>query len=277
MSVSKFPVLTVAICLVLALLTSCSGSSTASAKAETSGFYWSAARETYSSGDYMKTLDHLERLIDTDSEYAARALPWYLVLSSGVASGYMELADQYTAGAHANKAHAVAFRVKAMEYRANASRLALRFAQQVDKVGRMPGGPIPLAFALPGGNAEPPSEFAAIAEGTELAPADAETAQVLAIRHGVLMTACLAAGSKNDVAKAAEILGQQNATAQRATFAAAIAHMLDSESKLYSRNQLDDPAKLAIFHERAQSVLVEGAKPGSASVVQVGSLTREAQ
>ena len=276
MSVPKFPALTMAVCLVLALLTSCSGSSTV-AKTGTSGFYWSAARETYSSGDYLKTLDHLERLIDTDSEYAARALPWYLVLSSGAASGYMDLADQYSAGARANKEHAVAFRVKAMEYRTNASRLALRFAQEVDKIGRIPGGPVPLAFALPSGNAEPPSEFGAIAQGTELAAADAETAQVLAIRHGVLMTACLAAGSKGDVAKTAEILGQAAATAPRATFAAAMAHMLDAEAKLYTRNQLDDPAKLAVFHERAQSVLLDGAKAGSASLVQVGSLTRASQ
>ena len=274
MSVPKFPALTAAICLVLALLTSCSGSSTTATKAGSSGFYWSAARETYSSGDYMKTLDHLERLIDTDSEYSAQALPWYLVLSSGAASGYMELADQYSAGARANKARAVAFRVKAMEYRTNASRLALRFAQEVEKMGRLRNGGVALAFALPSGNAEPPSEFAAIAEGTELNAADAEAAQVLAIRHGVLMTACLAAGSKNDVARAAEILSQPNATAMRATFADAMAHMLDAESKLYTRNQLDDPAKLAAFHERAQAVLADGSR---GSLVQVGSLTRATQ
>jgi hypothetical protein len=230
-------------------------------------FYWSAARETYAAGDYNKTADHLERLIDSDNKYAARAIPWYLVLTSGMAAGYMDLADQYTAGARIKKADGLAFRRKATDYRTIASKLVLRFAQNADKIGKVPLGSMPLAFPLPKGNAADPTLFAQIARGIELTPADAQMAEALAIEHSVLMTACLAAGAPNDVAKAEEILSRPSPTASRDAFGKAIARLLEKEAALYSRDKLDEPQKLAIVQARAESVKAEGARVGSARVV----------
>jgi hypothetical protein len=274
MSVFAYRVTLIAACLFALVLTSCSGP--AATKAETTNFYWSAAQETYASGDYMKAADHLEKVIEANNSFTDRAIPWYLVLTSGMADGYMKLADQYTAGARNNKSRAVAFRVKATTYRGTASRLALRFAQNVDRINQIPLGRLPLAFPLPKGNAEVPAVLASIAGGTELTPADADAAEALTIQHSVLMTACQAAGAPNDVAKTAEILSQSFAGTTRVTFGEAIAHLLDSEASLYTRNKLDDPDKLAIFHQRAQSVLVESAKAGSARLVQAGSVTAAA-
>ncbi len=238
----------------------------------TADFYWSAARETYLAGDYGKTADHLERLIDNDNQYTARAIPWYLVVTSGVASGYMELADRYAAGARINKADALAFRRKAADYRTIASRLALRFAQNVDRIGQVPLGSMPLAFPLPNGNPADAALLAQIARGIELTPADAQTAESLAIQHSVLMTACLAAGAPNDVAKTEEILGRPKPATSRAVFGKAIARMLESQSQLYTRDKLDEPVKLASLHERAQIVLAESAKAGSARIVPAESI-----
>src|SRR4051812_35943033 len=167
-------------------LTSCSGP--VPEKMGTQEFYWSAARETYVAGDYRKTADHLEKLIDRDDGYAARAIPWYLVLTSGMAAGYMDLADHYTAGARRNKIDALGFRLKATEYRNAASRLALQFAQNVDKLDRVPLGTLPLAFPLPNGNAALPPLLSAIAKGVQLEPADAQEAETITVQHSVLMT-----------------------------------------------------------------------------------------
>src|SRR5438067_208877 len=146
MSVFSFRIASVSVAaLGLWGLTSCSGP--AGIRVGTPEFYWSAANETYTAGDYVKTADHLERLIDNSNEFSARAIPWYLVLTSGMAGGYIDLADHYAAGARNNKAKALAFRLKAGEYRATASRLALRFGQNVDKINQVPLGTIPLAFA----------------------------------------------------------------------------------------------------------------------------------
>jgi hypothetical protein len=239
----------------LVALTSCSTTPVATATvAKTPEFYWSAARETYTAGDYIKTADHLDHLIDNQNEYTARAIPWSLVLTSGMAAGYMELADAYKAGARLNKPKALDFHRKAMDYRTMASPLALRFAQNVEKLEQLSGS-ITLAFPLPNGNAAEPALMKQIARGTEISAGDAVTVQWLAIQRNVLLTTCLAAGSPNDAARTLEILGHASSITPRATFNKAIAAMLDREAGLYSRNNLDEPTKMAALHERARVVL----------------------
>jgi hypothetical protein len=117
------------------------------------------------------------------------------VLTSGRAGGYMELADNYEAGARMNKSQALAFRHQAMAYRTTASRLALQFAQNVEKMDQVPAGAILMDFPLPIGTAAAPPQFTQIAKGVELAQADEEAALALAIQRNVLLAACLVAGA----------------------------------------------------------------------------------
>jgi hypothetical protein len=233
-------------------------------------FYWYAAKETYAAGDYLKTADHLDHLIDTQNEYTARAIPWSLVLTSGVAGGYMELADHYTAGARVNKANALAFRRKASDYRTMASPLVLRFAQNVDKMEKVPAGGIQLAFGLPKGTAAPPALLHQIAGGIQLGSGDAETAQRLAIQRNVLLAVCRAAGAPNDTARTEEILGHASALMPRATFLSALSQMLTAESALFARDRLDDPDKLAALRGRAQSVLAGTGQAAKLPPVEAG-------
>jgi hypothetical protein len=252
-------------------MTSCSNpTSPTSAKAE---FHWSGARETYALGDYPKTADHLEHIIDNQNQYTARAIPWYLVVTSGMAGGYIQLADQYTAGARAHKAAAAAFRAKAAAYRTLASQWAMRFAQNADKIKEIPLGHLPLAFALPKGSGAEPEFLAQIASGVELEAADAENAEVLTLQRSVLMAACQAVGARQDVAKAGQILSRVSPAEPRATFGNAIAEMLDAQSALYSRNKLDEPAKLAALRDRADMARKEAARIGSARIVEAASVT----
>jgi hypothetical protein len=248
-------------------LAACSGPATTTTAADRSEFYWSAARETYLAGDYIKAADHLEQVIETDNPYTARAIPWYLVLTSGMAAGYMDLADQYSAGARIKKADGLAFRRKATDYRAIASKLVLRFAQHADKIGKVPLGNLPLAFPLPKGNPANPALFSRIASGIELEPADAQMAETLAVEHSVLMTACLAVGAPNDFAKTEEILGRPSPSASRDVFGKAMAKMLENGATLYTRDKLDEPQKLAVVQARADSVKAEAARVGSARIV----------
>jgi len=46
--------------------------------------------------------DHAPLLRAGSNEYTARAMPWSLLVTSGLASGYLDLADKYEAGAKAN-------------------------------------------------------------------------------------------------------------------------------------------------------------------------------
>src|SRR5207302_9638672 len=118
-------------------------------------------------GDYVKTANHLDHLIDNQNEYTARAVPWSLVLTSGMAAGYMELADAYVAGARVNKAKSLAFRRKATDFRTMASPLVLRFAQNVGKMIQGPAGGGQLAVGLPKGGAATPGLLSQIASGIQ--------------------------------------------------------------------------------------------------------------
>jgi hypothetical protein len=249
-------------------LTACSGPRTP--KPSAAEYSWKAAAETYSTGDYNKTLDHLDHVLKEDNDYTARAIPWHLVLTSGMARGYMELADHYAAGAKMKKANGLEYRRRASEYRKTAKGLALQFAQNVDRFERVPLGKVPLVFGMPKGSAVKPAVLVKIAQGIDVTRAEQELAEKLSVERGVLMTACVAAGSHDDVAKAREVL-RVSAGTSRGEFGNAIGYMLKLESGLFAKDKLDEPQLLAAFQKRADTALAQATKVGSARIVQVGS------
>jgi hypothetical protein len=236
------------------VLSSCSSEPAGPAKG-TPAFYWQAAGETFKTGDYPKTLEHLDKILADDNDFTARALPWSLVLRSGMASGYMELADHYEIGGRVNKSDPTAFRRSVINYRGFAGRLSLQYAQNAAKMDKVKGDSVPLAFGYPNGTASPVASLTKVANGVVLPAAEAETAQKRAIERGVLLAACRAAGAPDDTAKTGAILRAPDAKAPRAVFMMAVAQTLFNESQLYTQRKLDDPEKLAIFCQRAQEAL----------------------
>jgi len=218
------------------------------------GFYWQGAREVIKTGDYMKTLQNLDNVLATDNEFTARALPWDLVLKSGVAQGYMEAADNFDLGAH-NSRDPSTFRRQVSTDRATASGLALQFAEDFGKLDKLKGDTVTLEFSYPPGNAAPVTQFTRVANGIALTPTETEAAQRHSVERGVLLATCRAAGATNDTAKTEELLKTGTATVPRATFMAAMADSLFRFSQLYSRNKLDEPQKRDALMERAQAAL----------------------
>ncbi len=66
-------------------------------------FNWLRAQEAFKAGDYDKANDLLVEVAESESELAARAQPWALVTSLGLATAYMELADKLNQGADRNR------------------------------------------------------------------------------------------------------------------------------------------------------------------------------
>jgi hypothetical protein len=221
----------------------------------TPAFYWQAARETFAAGDTTKTLEHLDKLIADQNEYTARALPWSLVLTSGLATGYTELADNYEVGGHVNKSDPSAFRRPMMNYRSLAGRLWLEFGDNFAKFGKTKGDTVALTFGSPKGTAAAPAGLTRIAKGMVMPAADLENTEKRTLERSILLTACNAAGAPDDAAKMESILKDPGATVSRATFAAAMAQSLYTASQLYTPRKLDDPSKLEIFAQRAQDTL----------------------
>ena len=236
------------------LFMSCSSGPAAPEKG-TPAFYWQAARETYASGDYAKTLEDLDNLVATDNEFTARALPWSLVLTSGLASGYMELADNYAIGARVNKSDPSAFRRVVSNSRGSANRLALQFADNFGKLDKLKDSNITLAFAFPKGSGGQVTQFVKVTSGMILPAAEADMAQQRSLERGVVLATCRAAGAPDDAAKTAEIMKTGVTQIPRDTFMMAMTQSLYEESQLYTATKLDEPQKMQILCQRAQAAI----------------------
>jgi hypothetical protein len=219
----------------------------------------------------LRALSNLDFLLNGPSDYAPRALPFSLVLTSGVATGYMELADYYAAGAKTNKARALVFQRKASDYRTVANHMVLRFAEQTKKMDLLRGDSIQLAFGPPKGGTSEPALLKAIAHGIEPTAVDEEGALSAAMDRGVLLTVCYAAGAPNNLARASEILQRGEFLVRRSQFMGAVADQLTRESQLYARNKLDDSSKIAMLKQLAQEALRDGAATHTAMVTEVTS------
>ncbi len=244
-----------ALCALIAvtlILLSCSGAS--APQPGTPAFYWSAARETYAAGDYQKTVEHLGNILSTQNEYVARAQPWMLVLTSGMAQGYMDLAESYDAGGHANRVQATNFHRQVSTYRGNANTLALQFADNFSKL-KGTDEYITLSFAYPTGSPTEVLLLNKIAGGAWLPESEIDAAQKRAIERAVLLATCRAAGAKNDPAKTQDMLKTGEAKVPRAAFVQAMAFSLFEESQLYAHNKMDQPDKMKIFCSRAEDAL----------------------
>jgi len=234
-------------------LLSCSSGSNAP-EPGTPAFYWAAAKQTYAAADYQKTVENLGSVLSTQNEYVARAQPWMLILTSGMAQGNMDLADAYDAGGHANRAQTTNFHRLVNTYRGNANTLALQFADAFSKFTSNDENVI-LAFSYPTGSPTEDLLVTKVSGGAWPRDPDLDTIQRHAIERAVLLATCRAVGAKNDPAKALDLLKTPDAKVPKAAFIAAMANALFEESKLYSRDKLDEPDKLKIFCSRAQDAI----------------------
>uniref|UniRef100_Q025C2 Lipoprotein n=1 Tax=Solibacter usitatus (strain Ellin6076) TaxID=234267 RepID=Q025C2_SOLUE len=246
-----------AICALILAITvciSCSSGPTGPEKG-TPAFYWQAARETFAAGDTTKTLEHLDKLLADHNEYSDRALTWSLVLTSGLAAGYTELADTYEIGGRVNKSDPSAFRRPMMNYRSIAGRLSLQFGENFAKFASVKGDTVPLAFGRPIGTAATAPGLTRIGKGMVMPAADLENTETKTLERNILLAACSAAGAPDDTAKLESLLKSPDATVPRPVFVMAMARALYNASQLYNNRKLDDPSKLTIFAERAQEAM----------------------
>ncbi len=234
------------------ILFSCSSSD--APQPGTPAFYWAAAKETYAAGDYHKTAEHLGNILSSQNDYVARAQPWMLILTSGMAHGYMDLADAFESGGRANQSQSTGFHRLVNEYRGSASRMSLQFAETFGNF-QSKDDYVTLAFPLPTGSSSEVALLTRVSKGAMPPAGEVETAQKSAIQRAVLLASCRAAGAAGDPAKAQDLLKSGEAKVPRATFVQAMAAALYEQSQLYSHNKMDDPEKMKIFCSRAQGAL----------------------
>ena len=225
-------------------------------KPGTPAFLWNAAKVTYRSGDFVKTSETLQQLTRSESEFTARARPWSIVLSAGLAQGYSETADAYEAGARANRANPTPFRKEVNQLRSLASAAAVEFAETVHVFLEKDKSPtVLLVFENPTGAAAQPGGLRKISSGAWLQ--DSERASLLAtmLQRGVLLSAGRVAGSPDDPAKTLEVLKSGEAQAPRPVFLYGVAKMLYDQGDLFGSMKMDQPNRLRLVCQEATESL----------------------
>ncbi len=237
------------------MLVACSTGPTPPQKG-TPEFYWQAARETFTTADYLKTADHLDALGKTDNQFTSKAQSWRLVLTAGMSKAFMELADNYEYGARANKANPTPFRKRVSNYRDMAGRLNLQFAEtfrtfrQAHKEAE-----IVLAFPFPTGSAGQVALLSKLGNGIFLSESEQETVQKRMLERSILIGVAKAVGAGEDTAKAQAMFQAGEVKVPRAVFMTAMANALYDQSQVFVRTKLDKPDQMKLFANEALEAL----------------------
>jgi hypothetical protein len=238
-----------------ALLASCSSGPQAPEKG-TPAFYWQAAKETSAAGEYSKTLDHLSKIMKTENEFKAKAQYWHMVLASGMAKGYMELADGFDNGARANKTNQMPFRRQSSDLRTTANGLALMFAESFSAYQeKNKDTEAVLAFPFPSASTNPVPVWAKASQGLAVSSDELESGLKANLKRNVLLATCAAVGAKTDVAKTQQMFNAGEVKVPRAVFVTAMANAMYEEAALYGPLKLNIPEKTKIFLTRADEAL----------------------
>jgi hypothetical protein len=228
-------------------------------KPGTPAFFWNAAKSTYQSGDFVKTNENLQQIVRSDSDFTARARPWAIVMSAGIAQGYAATADAYEAGARMNRANPMPFRKEMSQLRTLANASALEFADSIHRFMDIDKTPeVTLAFENPTGAAAEPPALRKISSGQLIQDSERESLVRAMIQRGVLLAAGRAAGSPNDPAKTLEALKSGEAKRPRAEFLGAMAQELVDRTDLFGPTKLDLPNRTRMLCQEATEALQAG-------------------
>lgn len=230
-------------------------------KPGTPAFFWNAAKSTYQAGDLVKANENLQQIVRGENEFTARARPWAIILSAGLAQGYAATADAYEAGARMNRANPTPFRKEMNQLRTLANASTLEFADGVHRFMATDQSPeVVLAFDSPTGAAGEPPALRKISSGQLIQDSERDALVRAMIQRGVLLAASRAAGSPNDPAKTLETLKNGEAKRPRAEFLAAMAQEMVDRLDLFGATKLDLPNRTRMLCQEATEALKAGSE-----------------
>ena len=247
------------ICLILliaAMSLGCSEGSSGPAVG-TPEWYWPAATENFARQDFVKTEEHLDSLIKSESEWQKRGVAWRLVVLSGLTRGYMNLSDAYVDGLKENEAQARQFQNPIQQYRRDARQYAIALAESVGPFLKMVAADdsVTLDFAFPAGTPNQSPLIASVSGGTFPQEGPRAEAEDAALMRGILLQTTLLAAGGDDVNKARTLFEAGSAEAPRLVFLAGLAKTLYSTAELFDRLHLNQPDIGRILVDRSKQCL----------------------
>ncbi len=248
------PVLAVASCLLLWLLGASCGPK--GPEVGSPAFYWQAARETFVTRDYLKTTEHLRRVIRTENEFTQRALPWRLVVSSGVAPAYLDLASDCEMGLKANPKTELQMRRAMSNYWLMAETRALEFVETFIQFRKQyTGNTIGLEFPFPSVDLSDIVERGKIQGGILMSPERMTALEHRMMERAMADAVSAAVGAPEDIPKGRLAFQGGRAEVPREVFMTAMLRSLYRQAALFGRDAMNKPDRLMVFTEQATEAL----------------------
>ncbi len=220
-------------------------------KMGTPDWYWLSAKEQYATGDLAKTQEHLEKIMEGENQYKAKASIWHLVLLAGMARGHRVLADAYEDGAPGAKAQTAEFRRTVNDQRRTSRQYSIELAEGVTRFQKETASAekVALEFPFPSGNASEAAILLNIRKGSLPNEADRAAVHRQTIARGMVLQTAAVVGE--DVAKAQELFKTLPVEVPRAVFLQGMADSMAEQATLFSRKKLQEPDKQKLLLELA--------------------------
>ena len=237
-------------------------------------FLWAAAKTAYGAGDYGKAADNLTQLTRSENEFAARALPISIVIESGIAHGYIQLADSLDEGAKANRANPAPFRREATVVRGYATTASTQAAEALHRLlASDKSESFPFAFGSPSGSAAEPVQLQRVERGMLFPDAEIEALEKAMVQRGVLLSVAGVVGAGGDPAKAAGVFQNGDVKVARPVFLLAMAKSLFEAADMFSPKKLDLPNRVKMLCDVAEEAL-QGVPDGKEKKDLLGQIAR---
>ena len=208
-------------------------------------FIWGVARDSYKAGDYATANENLAKLAQGKSEFATRAAPIQLLLGTGMAKGYIDLAAKFDTGAKANRNNPGVFRKQMSAFRSQARALSTQTLETVhQQMNNWKDEKITLAFPFPAGSLDEVEALKKVTQGLVMQPSEIDKVAQEMLQRGVVQVASRIAGSPKDAAKAKAAFAAEDTQVPREQFVLAIAGALYEISDLFSPTKMDEPDKM---------------------------------
>ena len=245
-----------ALLLVSILWASC-GSGSGGPQVGTTEWYWAAAKETFTAGDFEKAQEHLKQVATADGEHKVQAALWRAMLVGGLARGYMEMATALSDAIKENHSLAATFTVRVQDYRRNARRHAIDFVESVGPLRKIVEAQptTKLEFPFPSGSATESPVLVSLSKGEKISAAQIDGAVDYSLRRGLLFQAAEMAAVNEDIAKAQSLYGAGAVEVPKLVFLQSLGKSLYDLSALFNDKNLNDPKIAKVMLESALQCL----------------------
>jgi hypothetical protein len=206
-------------------------------------WYWQAAQETYASGEYEKTLQHLKEVADGESEYKEQATLWRAAISGGLARGNMEMGNALADAMAEDQSLTGSFTVRIQGFRRDARRHAITFTESIGGLRKIAEQQpaVALRFPFPTGSANESPTLLSLREGEKVPASQIDAAVDYTLKRGLLLQTTQMAGAGEDAAKGQKLFESGEAKVPQLVFLQNLGKSLFEISALFGNEQLHEP------------------------------------